>query len=127
MVLKTVLPATLVTYVGRRERPLQQSHLVRECHTNTEIGKHMTRNNLGADSPDGKSEFLDEPSSIANGVALERYGRLVATGEVPFDLTLSEPDLRALAEIVRRERRSQLIRFLARLIAQSLRHPSHNP
>lgn len=72
------------------------------------------------------AESLDAQRTITGSNGFEEYGRLVATGEVPFDLTLPEHDLQLLAEIVRRERRTQLIRFLARLIAQSLHRPPDN-
>ena len=66
----------------------------------------------------------DSASNSLTDSELQRYGRLVATGEIPFDATLPEPDLLALAEIVRSERRLLLIRFLARLIAQRLHRSS---
>jgi len=46
--------------------------------------------------------------------------RLMANGEVPFDVEMPEPLRSELAGEVREERKRQLIRLIARLMAQSL-------
>lgn len=84
----------------------------------------MTDKDLLSLPLDSDEHSTDSAANSLTDSELQRYGRLVARGEVPFDVTLPEPDLLALSEIVRCERRLLLIRFLARLIAQRLHRSS---
>ena len=64
------------------------------------------------------AEFHHEP------LERSKLAILIANGELPFPDGLAPADRRRLAELVRSRRRTQLVQFLARQVAQHLRdHP----
>ena len=63
-----------------------------------------------------------ESSRSVDDASLDRalLTRLIANGEVPFDVEMAEPLRSELASGVREERKRMLIRLIARLMAQRL-------
>jgi hypothetical protein len=66
------------------------------------------------DDPLGRQDFFSPEE-------LQRWADLVASGEVTFPENLSPGGCKQLAEEVRRRRRSRLVKFVARAIAEDIR------
>jgi len=61
----------------------------------------------------------NRPAALTNEM-LARWAEAVANGEAPFPSDLSNEDQERLLEHVRRRRRSRLVQFVARAIAQDI-------
>lgn len=68
--------------------------------------------------PDQTNEF--EAESNTPSIDPSKLALLIATGELPFPTSLSSHETDRLAVQVRNRRRTQLVQFLARQVAQHL-------
>lgn len=66
--------------------------------------------------PNQINEFAAESNTPS--IDSSKLAMLIATGELPFPIGLSSPETDRLAVQVRKRRRTQLVQFLARQVAQ---------
>lgn len=82
-----------------------------------------SRQSTGPSTPTETGPAGTSPTRL-EAEQLNRWAELIATGQAPFPTELCEADQYLLAARVSELRRSRLVKFIARTIAQDIHRPT---